>query len=73
MSCYLRHMQSMLEEAGITITQENKKVVDQIIHQIVDVDYKNCPEAWKAVKAGTADAGQRADFVAKLSNAFKSR
>lgn len=73
MSCYFRHMQSMLEEAGITVTQENKKEIDRKIHEIVDVAYKNCPETWKAVKAGTADAGQRAEFVAKLRNAFISR
>jgi hypothetical protein len=66
-------MQSILEEAGITVTPENKKDIDRKIHGIVDVAYKNCPEAWKAVKAGTADASQRADFVAKLKEAFKKR
>ncbi len=72
MSCYFRHMQSILEEAGITITQENKREIDRIIHEIVDVSYKNCPETWKAVEAGTADSSQRTEFISKLKNAFKN-
>ena len=50
MSCYLRHMKDILEEAGIEITGENKKDIDQAIHGLVDVEYKNCPSAWKEVK-----------------------
>jgi hypothetical protein len=63
-------MQSMLEEAGITVTKDNKKEIDRKIHEIVGVSYKNCPETWKAIKADTADAEQRAAFVAKLKEAF---
>jgi hypothetical protein len=63
-------MQSILEEAGITVTQDNKKEIDRKIHEIVNVSYKNCSETWKAIKAGTADAAQRADFVAKLKEAL---
>ncbi|MDD3678593.1 MAG: hypothetical protein WCX07_05245 [Dehalococcoidales bacterium] len=70
MSCYFRHMQSIPEEAGITVTQDNKKEIDRKIHEIVDVSYKNCPEAWRAIKAGTADAEQRSAFVAKLKEAL---
>jgi hypothetical protein len=65
-------MQSILEEAGITVTPENKTAVDRKIHEIVDVAYKNCSETWKAIKAGTADADQRAEFVAKLKEAFQN-
>jgi hypothetical protein len=72
MTCYFRHMQSMLKEAGITVTPENKKEVDRKIHEIVDVSYKNCSETWKAIKAGTAEPAQRAEFIAKLKNAFKN-
>lgn len=72
MSCYLRHMQSILEEAGITVTPENKKEIDRKIHEIVDVSYKNCSETWKAVKEGTAEHAQRAEFISKLKEAFKN-
>ncbi len=73
MSCYFRHMASILEEAGITVTQDNKKEIDRKIHEIVDVSYKNCSATWKAIKDGTTDPTQRAEFISKLKNAFKTK
>ncbi len=70
MSCYFRHMQALFAEAGIKITPDNKKDVDRAIHKIVNVTYKNCPAAWKALKAGTADAEKRQEFIQKLRSAF---
>jgi hypothetical protein len=55
MSCYFRHMKDLFTEAGIKVTQDNKKEIDQVIHRIVNVSYKNCPATWKEIKAGTAD------------------
>ena len=67
MSCYFRHMKDILEEIGINITPENKKEVDRIIHKIVEVEYKNCPPTWKAVKEEIKnDSEKRARFVARL-------
>ena len=50
MSCYLRHIEDILKEAGIKLTKENRKAVDEKIHEIVKVKYKYCPKAWKVVK-----------------------
>ena len=50
MSCYFRHMKDVLEEAVVEVTKENKKEIDEIIHGLVDVGYKNCSPTWKAVK-----------------------
>ena len=50
MSCYLRHMKDVFEEAGIEVTKENKKEIDQIIHKVVNVPYKQCSLAWMRVK-----------------------
>ena len=50
MSCYLRHMKDILEEAGIEVTGDNKKEIDLAIHGMVEVEYKNCPVTWKTVK-----------------------
>ena len=36
MSCFLRHINDILKEAGIVITQENNKRVDQAIHNLVE-------------------------------------
>jgi hypothetical protein len=69
MSCYFRHLNELFAEAGIAVTPANKKQLDQAVHKIVEVDYKNCPAAWKAVKQGTADPQQRQEFVRKLKAA----
>jgi len=50
MSCYFRHMKDVFEEAGVRVTKENKKEIDQIIHELVNVPYKQCSPAWKGVK-----------------------
>ena len=67
MSCYFRHMKDVLEEAGIEVTKENKKDVDRIIHGLVDVEYKNCSPAWKAVKEHIrSDEKARERFIGRL-------
>ena len=72
MSCYFRHMKEVLDEVGISVTNENKKDLDRIIHELVAVEYKNCPPAWKEVKARIkTDEKARSRFVAKLKKATK--
>jgi len=50
MSCYFRHMSGIMEEAGVTITKENKKDIDRALHSLVGVEYKNCSATWKELK-----------------------
>ena len=50
MTCYFRNLQPIFKKAGIKVTSENKQEVDKIIHDIVNVDYKNCPAVWREVK-----------------------
>jgi len=50
MTCYFRHLQDIFKEAGVKITDENKKQIDRAIHKIVNAKYKNCPLAWRRVK-----------------------
>jgi hypothetical protein len=59
---------SVFERAGIVVTKENKKRVDQIIHGIVGVEYKNCSAAWKEVKKALLEDEE--GFVAKLKSAW---
>jgi len=49
-TCYFRHLQEVFKKAGIRVTEENKREVDKIIHEIVAVKYKDCPATWKEVK-----------------------
>ena len=50
MSCYFRNIKDILDEAGIEVTKENRKQVDEAVHRAVDVAYKNCPVTWKKIK-----------------------
>jgi hypothetical protein len=48
MSCYFRHLKELFAGTGIIVTPENKKRIDAVIHEIVRVKYKNCPDAKSA-------------------------
>jgi len=72
MSCYFRHLTEILSEAGIEVTANNKKQIDQAIHAIVGVTYKDCPTAWKRLKREIiGDEQKRRDFVEKLHHAIR--
>jgi hypothetical protein len=70
MSCYFRHLQDIFAEAGIKVTPDNKKAIDQAIHRIVNISYKNCPATWKEIKNGIANAEKREEFIQKLKSAL---
>lgn len=71
MSCYFRHMKGILDEAGIEVTPSNKKQLDQAIHQIVGVGYKDCPHTWQKLKQEiTGDEQKRLDLVRRLQDAM---
>jgi len=55
MTCYFRHLNDVFGKAGVTVTKENKKDVDRVIHSIVGVEYKNCPATWREVKKRIAE------------------
>jgi len=67
MTCYLRHLNEIFEKAGITITKENKRDVDRVIHKIVGISYKNCSATWKEVKKRIAEDEE------KFVNTLKSK
>ena len=71
MSCYFRHLQAIFTEAGIEVTSANRKQIDQAIHQIVDVSYKDCPATWKKIKLGMADSESKQEFIQNLKKAIQ--
>ncbi len=64
MTCYFRYLNAVFDKAGVTITKENKKDIDRVIHSIVGVEYKNCPATWKEVKKRIAEDEE--SFVNRL-------
>ena len=70
MSCYLRHIKDIFDQAGIAITPANRKRIDQAIHQAVDVAYKNCSVTWKKIKTDIKDDDEkRQAFIEQLKAA----
>ncbi|MFW9799582.1 MAG: hypothetical protein ACFFD9_04050 [Candidatus Thorarchaeota archaeon] len=66
MTCYFRHVGRLLEDIGIVVTKENKRDIDRKIHELVGVDYKDCPTTWRAVKQRMAE--DEDGFVSSLKN-----
>jgi hypothetical protein len=71
MTCYFRHLKEVFKKADIEVTPENRQEIDKIIHDIVGVDYKNCPAAWKQVKARVLE--DEAGFVSTLKKKWNNR
>ena len=71
MSCYFRHLKETFDEASIEVTSGNRKQIDQAIHQIAEVTYKECPQAWKKLKQQImGDEQKRQEFIQKLKAAI---
>lgn len=67
MSCYLRHLGDILAEANIKVTSDNRKQIDQAIHNVVGVTYKDCPVTWKKLKQQIlGDEQKKEEFLRKL-------
>jgi len=64
MTCYFRHMKVIFAEIGIEPTKENKKEIDQKIHEYLGVEYKNCSQTWKLIKKHRAENPEH--FISEL-------
>ncbi len=68
MTCYFRHLKQFFEKAGIEVTSENRREIDKAFHNIVGVEYKNCPATWKEIKRRIAENEDA--FISKLKEAI---
>jgi len=71
MTCYFRNLKEVFKKAGIEVTPQNRQKIDRIVHDIVGVDYKNCPTAWRQIKKRVAE--DEAGFVSALKEAWDNR
>ena len=72
MSCYFRHIRDILSEAGITVNPTNKKQIDQVIHQIVSISYKDCSTTWKTIKQNyLSNEQKRNELIQKLKSSIQ--
>jgi len=60
-------MKDILEEVNVEITPQNKKEIDEILHGLAGVEYKNCSPTWKKIKKMIkGDETSKDEFVARL-------
>jgi hypothetical protein len=71
MTCYFRHLKEVFQKAGIEVTPQNRQKIDKIIHDIVGVEYKNCPATGSQVKKRMAE--DETGFVAMLKNTWNNQ
>jgi len=71
LTCYFRHLNKVFKKVGIEVTKQNKHEIDEVIHNIVGVEYKNCPAAWKEAKKRLAEDEEA--FVSTLKKALSKR
>ena len=71
MTCYFRHLKEVFQKAGIEVTPQNRQQIDKIIHNIVGVEYKNCPAAWQQVKKHITE--DETGFAAMLKKAWNNQ
>ena len=65
-------MKDILEEAGITVTRENRQQIDRAVHQAVGIAYKNCPVTWKKIKEDIKGENEkRAALIEQLRIAMR--
>ncbi len=52
MTCYFKNsrMKELFSDIGIDVTKENREKVNEVIHEMLSVDYLNCAAAWKMVR-----------------------
>lgn len=69
MSCYLRHMKDIIEEAGVNLNdKEDRKTIDKVIHDFVEIEYKNCSSTWAEIKEIRQDATLRKKLIDAIKN-----
>jgi len=71
MTCYFRHLEEVFSKADIEVTSENKREIDKVIHGLVGVEYKQCPDVWREIKKRLAQ--DEAGFISALKQAWKRR
>ena len=73
MGCW-RWFNSILKEAGIEVTEENREKVDEVIHQYIGEksSYGRCSADWKkARKQIKSDMNMRRELLEMISEGIK--
>lgn len=57
-------MQELFDGLGIEVTKENRKIIDEKLHEWLSVEYPNCAATWKLIRKKLKEDGP--GFKARL-------
>ncbi|MHA2083513.1 MAG: hypothetical protein ACXAB9_05530 [Candidatus Thorarchaeota archaeon] len=63
-------MIDLFDEIGVKVTKENRDAIDEILHGMLSVDYKNCAATWKLVRKRLKEDGP--GFKNRIQNALSA-
>ncbi|MHA2386729.1 MAG: hypothetical protein ACXAEE_11025 [Candidatus Thorarchaeota archaeon] len=43
-------MQELFDELGVIVTKENRDAINEVLHDYLSVEYKNCAATWKMIR-----------------------
>jgi hypothetical protein len=67
MSCYFSHLNEIFAKAGVSVTPENRKALDEVVHKLMGTHYKDCPATWREFKSQVLINDEaRQKFVTRL-------
>jgi hypothetical protein len=60
MTCYFRNsrMKELFDELGIPVTKENRDDINEVLHDYLSVEYKNCAATWKMIRKRLQEDGE---------------
>jgi hypothetical protein len=72
MTCYFKNsrMLELFEEIGVEVTHENKNAIDEILHEMLSVEYPNCAATWKLIRRRLKEDGP--GFKSRLQEALSA-
>jgi hypothetical protein len=72
MTCYFKNsrMLELFEEIGVEVTNENKNAIDEILHEMLSVEYPNCAATWKLIRRRLKEDGP--GFKSRLQEALSA-
>lgn len=51
-------MKELFDELGITVTKENRDDINEVLHEYLSVEYKNCAATWKMIRKRLQEDGE---------------
>lgn len=64
MSCYMRHMDWLLDNLGLEVNKANRKDVDKALRKYLKMETAECPQIWEKLKDLTEE--ERLELTQKL-------